>query len=108
MWKMTNSQVKMGNQQITVISWPDSIYNADIVRSISDIRQSLGIDICNITYVDPVGYCSVRGNTAVGIERVITDTYLARLWHRRCCEFINRNPQYGLCSKDITMKLIKA
>lgn len=95
----------MGNQ-ITVISWPDSINNAEIVRLFSDIRQSLGIGICSANYADPKGFCSVRGNTAIGIEALFRDNYHARLWLRRCQEKIQTVPHYGISPDDISFKVI--
>ena len=94
----------MGNQ-ITVISWPDNEHNADLVRVFSDIRQSLGIDICSANYIDPKGYCSVRGNTAPGLEIFFGDTYHSRLWLKRCREIVP--PHYGLKPEDITSKVYR-
>lgn len=97
--------VYMGNQ-VTIISWPDSEYNTELVRIFSDIRQSLGIDICSVNYSDPKGYCSVRGNTAPGIEALFSDTYHARLWLKRCRKIISGLPHYGLKPEDINSRVV--
>lgn len=95
----------MGNQ-IVIISWPDNVHNADLVRIFSDIRQSIGIDICSINYTDPEGYCSVRGATSLGLEVLFSDNYHSRLWLRRCREMILSLPHYGLKPEDIQSKVV--
>ena len=94
----------MGNQ-ITIISWPDNEHNAELVRIFSDIRQSLGIDICPINYVNPKGYCSVRGSTASWVDVFVGDTYHSRLWLKRCREIVQEH-SYGLKPEQIVSKVV--